>query len=521
MTLAYKKNKNSSLFQQMADVLQLHEVQNYTPIYQRFFTLNGTNWNHVNLSSEWRLDKLTTENTAMVAGETVKETGVFFKMCPLLDPARYLMGDYKDYDFALPTLESSPFPKIGDVNNSAYVDGFFYFLSDRLKHGHGFVHGLSFYGNYLGVKHGFQYNMDVDIGMCTNNSFFKENLGVLFDLNQDMPAMPKLELGEDVELDVDVITEDLMTEVLTKDTAFEGDVTEEVTEEVSGVISLGGMKLRGQSVCSSNSSNSDDEEDAPEKDDDDGEDLDDYPEVFATIKKFPVQVVAMERCTDTLDNLLGTCPVEEMTSALMQVVMMLLVYQKVYRFTHNDLHTNNIMYIHTDDPFLYYVYDNTAYKVPTFGRIFKLIDFGRSVYTFQGERFVSDSFGPDGDAEGQYNMAPYLNSEKPPLDSNYSFDLCRLGCSMLDTLPSTPEYNGLNKLVEEWCSDDKGRNVLFKKNGDERYPDFKLYKMIARTVHRHTPEEQLKRQMFNSYVVKKKSLKDKKVCNVDELPVLA
>ena len=45
--------------------------------------------------------------------------------------------------------------------------------------------------------------------------------------------------------------------------------------------------------------------------------------------------------------------------------------------------------------------------------------------------------------------------------------------------------------------------------------------MIARTVHRHTPEEQLKRQMFNKYIVKKKTTKDKSVCNVDELPVLA
>ena len=35
------------------------------------------------------------------------------------------------------------------------------------------------------------------------------------------------------------------------------------------------------------------------------------------------------------------------------------------------------------------------------------------------------------------------------------------------------------------------KNILYKKNGEERYPDFKLYKMIARTVHNHTPEAQL------------------------------
>lgn len=510
MTLAYKKNKNVTLFQEMGNVLQLKELQNYTPIYQRFFTLNGTNWNHVNLSSEWRLESLADEETATVASEKVKEeAGVFFKMCPLLDPARYLMGEYKDYDNTLPTFETwSPLPKMNDVNNSAYVDGFFYFLSDQLKHRHGFVHGLSFYGNFLAIKHDFEYNMDVDMAACSGNPFFQENLGKLFEINHDMPTMPKLELGEDVELEFDEVSGEGAT---LEDKEMD---VQDVTEELKVA---GDLKLRSNSICSSNSSNSDDEE--PEE----GEmqSFEEPPEVFATIKKFPVQVVAMERCWETLDNLLGTCPAEEMESALMQVVMMLLVYQKVYRFTHNDLHTNNIMYIETTEPFLFYVYNSTAYKVPTFGRIFKLIDFGRSVYSFQGERFVSDSFGPDGDAEGQYNLAPYLNPGKAQLDVNFSFDLCRLACSMLDNLPETPEFESLNKLVEDWCLDDKGRNVLFKKNGDERYPDFKLYKMIARTVHRHTPEEQLKRQLFNKYVVKKKTTRDQKVCNVDELPVLA
>jgi hypothetical protein len=512
MTLAYKKNKNTGLFAQLADVIDVQSAQNYSPLYKRFFELNETNWNHVNLSTDWRLDNLLDADTATITGSTdSKEVYVFFKMCPLLDPSRYLMGEYADYDFSLPSLTKSPMPKLGDVNNSAYVDGFFYFLSDKLKTQHDFVHGLSFYGNFLGVKSNFEYNMDMDFEMCANREFFRNNVGVLFDVNQELPSLPKLELGDDVDLEVDEV--DVAREIGKDDYVVVQDVTE--TLEVAG-----DLKLRNYSACSSKSSDSDDDDERPEVDELDDE-SEDEQEMVATIKRFPVQVVAMERCNDTLDNLLGACPPEEMESALMQVVMILLVYQKVYKFTHNDLHTNNIMYIDTDKPFLYYVYENTAYKVPTFGRIFKLIDFGRSIYTFQGERFVSDSFGEQGDAQGQYNIEPFFDKEKPMLDANYSFDLCRLACSMLDTLPTTPEFDDLNKLVEEWCADDKGRNVLFKKNGDERYPNFKLYKMIARTVHRHTPEEQLKRSMFNKYVVKKKTLRDKKVCNVDEMPVLA
>jgi hypothetical protein len=53
----------------------------------------------------------------------------------------------------------------------------------------------------------------------------------------------------------------------------------------------------------------------------------------------------------------------------------------------------------------------------------------------------------------------------------------------------------------EWCHDDKNKNVLYKRNGEERYPDFKLYKMIARTVTKHTPENQLNREFFKEYMI--------------------
>jgi hypothetical protein len=196
----------------------------------------------------------------------------------------------------------------------------------------------------------------------------------------------------------------------------------------------------------------------------------------------------------------------------MQIIMMLITYQKVYQFTHNDLHTNNVMYVPTDAVYLYYRFNNTNYKVPTFGKVFKIIDFGRAIYTFNGRKYVSDSFGPQGDASCQYNTEPFVTPSKPVLDPNPSFDLCRLACSMIDTLPNTPPYKNLNALIHEWCCDDKGRNVMFKRSGEERYPNFKLYKMIARTVHNHLPADQLKRPMFAKYAAKRSN---PSVMNID------
>ena len=71
----------------------------------------------------------------------------------------------------------------------------------------------------------------------------------------------------------------------------------------------------------------------------------------------------------------------------------------------------------------------------------------------------------------------------------------------------------------EWCEDDKGRNVLWKSNGEERYPGFKLYKMIARTVSKHTPAAQLERPILEQYKCSRKSIKrDAKIINIDNLP---
>jgi hypothetical protein len=251
--------------------------------------------------------------------------------------------------------------------------------------------------------------------------------------------------------------------------------------------------------------------------------------LFATFPKFPVQAICMEKCEDTFDSLLinGELEDEEIISALMQIIMTLLVYQKMYSFTHNDLHTNNVMYQPTNKEFIYYVYNKIIYKVPTYGKIYKIIDFGRAIYQFKGNKYASDSFQPNGDAYSQYNTEPFFNENKPRLEPNYSFDLCRLACSLFDiivedfdSVKDISKCSPLVQLVNEWCLDDNGINVLYKTNGVERYPDFKLYKMIARHVHKHTPQNQLEKDIFKKFIVSKKKLsKTAKLFDIDALPI--
>jgi hypothetical protein len=161
------------------------------------------------------------------------------------------------------------------------------------------------------------------------------------------------------------------------------------------------------------------------------------------------------------------------------------------------------MYSSTNKRFITYKYNNEYFKVPTFGRIYKIIDFGRSIYRFNNETYCSDSFSNSGDASTQYNCEPFLNENKPRIDPNFSFDLCRLGCSIYDFIieddNDVSSFNQFQKIVHKWCLDDNNKNILYKRNGEERYPQFKLYKMIARSVHNHIPSDQLKDPYFSHY----------------------
>jgi hypothetical protein len=271
--------------------------------------------------------------------------------------------------------------------------------------------------------------------------------------------------------------------------------------------------------------NSDDECECDEDSDEwstDSEEPDvEVSELTLVIDKIPTQVVSIECCEMTFDSILESDKItmEELESAMFQIIVMLHVYQTVYKFTHNDLHTNNIMYITTDKTHLSYKINNIYYKIPTYGKIYKIIDFGRSIYTVKDTLICSDSFSENGTAHTQYNFGPFHNPDKPVIEPNNSFDLCRLACSMVDFIvedfrhiddyKKVPVYD----MILSWLYDDNNVNILYKKNGEERYPDFKLYKMIARLVHNHTPDKQFGHECFKKYI----TTKQKGVMDIDKL----
>ena len=634
--LHYRKHKYTP---DRIDSAKLYDIQNYIPIYSRFFDINETNYNSIQLNQMYYLQNIvqySTHNnqetkdlysTSLNHLETVisddagntMNVPIFVKYSPLLDPIRYLSGKYETPLSSTTTYAKTSLPKYNstpenceekmlNTNNSSYVDGFFSYLTSRTLHTHGIVHGLDYYGSYLCKQLEFSTNVFDDIDYLADCSFFNtyENERFTIDYSQfgdDETSMrdhkwlklrnklnPVLHSGnkpitilEDVVDFEPIITSsaDVQTSISVCEVSHTDDSelveinfneivesSEEVIEpkKVNKNNSCGGSYSDSDSDSDSETSQSnssyttiesieedndnekkkvnrkngdadvenhhkgsserddsdhDSDNDNDNDNDNDGDeseysDYSDDEKIIVKIHDFPIQAILLEKCVNTLDHIMmhDELTKEEWTSLLFQVIMTLVIYQKMFEFTHNDLHTNNIMFIETTEEFIYYLYEGQYYKVPTYGRIFKIIDFGRAIYKFRGELICSDSFHPKGDAATQYNFPPYYNPNKPTVEPNYSFDLCRFACALFDyfiydlrKVEKLCKSDPIIKLVVKWTTDDKGRNVLYKSSGEERYPDFKLYKMISRTVHEHIPAKEIHNPLFDEYKITYKKYK--------------
>ena len=597
----YRKNKNGNIFNSLEkSIFQVNNIQNYIPIYDNFFSFHDTNYKNINLNNTYYLaeinqfyDKNNMEAIVSDNSNNKLTRNVFCKFSPLLDPLKYLTGKYdsSDNSLLLPTItinsnlsepstlaKSSAKLKIEDKNNSAYVDGFFSYLSSLLLNNFGMTNAIDFYGSYLCNQSKFLYDIADDIDYLDESDFFHQEKLSLYEMDSEIYSnifntysrsnKTKLTILEKTDtLNIDNISEIL--DISDSSNVYKGsdpqyseltinnielhdnsisivdfsDVS--IYKQTSNAIQNIKPKSHSNSSCSSNSShttNTDDDggdddggddsteyETIDDDSDDDSDDSDDS-EVMCHIYNFPVELIAIEKCTNTLDSLMSDNNLsdKEWCSCLFQIILTLTTFQRVFAFTHNDLHTNNIMYIETEKKFLHYKFNNIYYKVPTYGKIYKIIDFGRSIYKFQGKIMCSDSFHPKGDAGSQYNCEPYFDDSKPRLEPNYSFDLCRLACCLFDDfvddiieLPHLLKENKILSLIYTWLIDDKKRNILYKTNGEERYPEFKLYKMIARTIHGAIPSEQLNHEIFADYVINKKKINRKQhIINIDNIPCL-
>jgi len=237
----------------------------------------------------------------------------------------------------------------------------------------------------------------------------------------------------------------------------------------------------------------------------------DTDDIICRIFKFPVQYQFIEKLNGTLEDFLENdinCDIIE--SCLFQILYALCYLQKHFDFTHNDLHINNIMYTKTDKLYLYYKYNNIYFKIPTHGYIFKIIDFGRSIFTYKNRVFHNEVFSKYGEAEGQYDypippVSCYKkNRYKLDINPNNSFDMCRLSMTILEELDNNDNFNKdgnleLYNFLMYIVIDKNGHNIYL-----DRTESFELYINIAKNACNGVPNNLIINDIFKKYRIKKK-----------------
>ena len=207
----YRQNNNSLLFQKLGDkdIANIENIQNYIPIYNNFFNLNNENYNKINLNHKWAISDIIEKKTDNIflaeiidENKNKRQTEIFFKYSPLLDPLKYLVGKYQEYNHTnLPSIsdysenlreptnifnenkQDNKHLKVADINNTAYTDGFFTYLTSFLVNNYNFIHGIDYYGGFLGVKNNFKYDVGDELEYIDKSKFFHENNNKLFEID--------------------------------------------------------------------------------------------------------------------------------------------------------------------------------------------------------------------------------------------------------------------------------------------------------------------------------------------------
>lgn len=420
------------------------------------------------------------------------------KVTMLLSPYKWMQGDYGT--LGLPTSEEVSniiTQKIQNPSNAAYVGSI---LSVALSQT-GCHHFPKVFGVFSGVSKDHTIDISDDYGDLSERSWFSTNIGKTFEIKlsdgiQESPdfkhtrsARLSIQLGDDIQLDgIEELDAPVVppTEAGEMNRVFREEV-EVDDDDMSDSSSVSTSYIFGIKSCDCESDEEDDEED--------DEDEDVEPFAWASFKNVPVQVTVIEKCTGTLFDLVTQNPETEKHLAWISQVMFALAFaQRNISFTHNDLHSNNVMYVPITAEYLYYNCAGILYRVPTYGYLIKIIDFERSIGMVklngmkEPKLFMSDHFSIDEEAGGQYNCEPWYVSKYPIIKPNPSFDLVRLATSLFwDLFPEGPdnlEYatNPLFKFFMKWLTLEDGKSIMFK-DGEpkhDRYHGFHLYKAIVR-----------------------------------------
>lgn len=466
----------------------------------------------------------------------------FCKVTHLLDPIHTIKGYYDHPEKGVKRRQE----KLENPMNQAYVDALANYLLGQLRERNISPHFCFFYGGFKGIAEKYRYNITDEFESYRKyREFWNKKRKGLFSIY--------LRDNDEEIREEDLDEEDAKWLLKTPSSSLRSTpfsyITPKSTNSTNSTSLRSHISLNSEEVFDISGACveiesipgefEESEDTLPEESEEDESDFEENSlNLFIELKKYPVMLIFQEEMEGVLDTLLeedigelhGSPEWEaKWTAWTFQIITALCVAQGVLGFTHNDLHTNNIVWAETTEPWLFYKSRNgTVWRVPTYGKIFRIIDFGRSIFRVGETWYISDDYEKGGDADGQYSFGKVERKGQPLVYPNPSFDLCRYSVSIIEALfPEMPSektdgfvisreedweiretVSPLWNLLWSWLLDDEGKNVLKDKDQTERFPDFDLYQHISAHVHNAKPQEQIHKEIFRRYQISAKEVGD-------------
>ena len=515
----------------------------------------------------WNVTRKTEDSAASELCKT------FVKSVHLLNPIdlikeKYVMPEHP----LLPQSENTwkkTLLKLHSHNNQAYVDTVANFVLSRFRELNLTPHCILYYGAATGICKKYQFNISQEYdtyrqcrwfwnGMKSHSARLTvvrgdadiEDIPNFEDIYKEIVTCPFEEETAEGEIVLEPIaTENIDSTDVESVKSFTFDNIEEDAQNVKDIFEINKQVTKRSSLKKSDSESesdlTEDSTDESDEDDDDDSSVELDIDICLEIPNMPVVLIYQEAQDGVMDTLLDEDEIDghdkgsqgweaRWIAWLFQIISALTFLQSAVCFTHNDLHSNNILWRKTDKKFLYYrTKDGTIWRVPTYGKIFSIIDFGRSIFRLGKHLWVSDDHWPDQEAGDQYNFGPFFDHNKPKNPPNPSFDLCRLAISLIDGLyeekPPKKKGKGVSIISQEdnwkvfettsplfnllwsWTVDKSGQTVFEDKDGDEKYEGFELYIRIAHDVQNAVPKDQLHKPVFAQYKWKQKVSQDETI----------
>jgi len=209
----------------------------------------------------------------------------------------------------------------------------------------------------------------------------------------------------------------------------------------------------------------------------------------------PVYLMALEKFDVSIETLNSVCDLDEslLKSILFQIYAGIFTMYTILGIRHNDLHLGNIMFKITKKKFIYYELNDIYYRIPTYGFLVKIIDWGRGTYNYNNVSGNNSIFNRYQSCDGQLKFGKI--NKAPLVRKNNWRDIVSITHNFLYNFHQLKYYKLFTKFLKSCLKTKSDIHISIKKF------NWETYEHIASNDFNIIPEKIINNTIFKMFVV--------------------